>query len=584
MNDEQSSYIIRLTLLFIGAEFYFCTQGINGEGSTLTLTFAYESYYIILWHIFSVFILLTLNFGIWLKAKKIPLLYSYLAVQGIIFMWMISKIFKTIAPNTDLKFFFVVCQYAGVCFLGIVFFNFAFLYAKRRMLALRYMLPLAVPSVLFLLTVATNPWHYLFYSHFDFWGDSFGPAFYLHQAYNYALILAGLILCAKNFTKQFEEKRMQAMLFAVAILVPIAANILYLFDWFELVFCFEPPFDITPITCNISLLLFVLATYKYRFFDDVKIARREALSRIPEGILLLDENKRIIDYNLTFMHMYEKSSFIADDLRPGDQIYRLANDLSCRIICRPINSRGRLLGYSLRMIDVTLQHAILSQMESKNRELAAINRRLEEQVLLTKKLSIARTRNFISGEVHDILGHSVILVITSLEVSRLSPGKQSLKYDTFLDQAQTLLEDCLKKLKNSILEEPDSMSHQHSLIERLYLLKQEAALAAIVIELTVTGHLYPLPKPYEEALFKTVREGITNAVRHGRADKITIILRFLTDHIECYVIDNGTGCPDIKKGLGLTGMEKRLHLLNGSFSCSSYDDQGFCVQVVLPAI
>ncbi len=576
----------------------------------MTLTFAYETYYIIFWHIISVFILLAFNYAIWLKAKKIPLLYSYLAVQGIILLWMVTKIFKTIAPNAQLKFFFVVCQYTGVCFLGVVFFNFAYLYARRRQLQFRYLIPLAVPSVLFLFTVATNPWHYLFYSHFDFWGDSFGPVFYLHQAYNYALIFAGLILCAQNFTEQFEEKRIQAGLFAVAILVPIAANTLYLFDWFELVFRFEPPFDITPITCNISLLLFGFATYKYRFFDDVKIARREALSLIPEGILLLDENKRIVDYNLTFKNMYEnelahlpcgygpiqkasdqqtlglyeKAGFIADDLCPSDQTYRMLGDRCYRVICRPIDPCDRLRGYSLRLIDVTLQHMILSRVESKNQELAALNQRLEEQALLTKKLAVARTRNYIGGEVHDILGHSVILVITLLEVSSLSLGKQSMKYDKCLDQAITLLQDCLKKLKNSILEEPNSTSRQHSLIERLNVLMREAAPTAIAIELTMTGHLYPLPKPYEDALFKTVREGITNAVRHGRADKINIILRFQADNIECYVIDNGAGCQDIKKGQGLTGMEQRVLALNGSFLCGSFDGQGFCVQAVLPAI
>ena len=160
------------------------------EGFILTLTFAYETYYIFLFHLFSVFILVFIYFAIWMKAKKVPLLHLYLAVQGIIALWMVSKLFKNIAPDAGLKFFFVVCQYAGVCFLGEVFFIFAYLYATKRMLSVKYMVVLAIPSLFFLLVIITNPYHFLFYAHFDFWGDSFGPVFYFHQGYNYVLLLA----------------------------------------------------------------------------------------------------------------------------------------------------------------------------------------------------------------------------------------------------------------------------------------------------------------------------------------------------------------------------------------------------------
>lgn len=577
-------------------------------GMKLTLTFAYETYYIILCHIFSIFILLFVNYAIWLKAKKIPLLYSYLAVQGIILIWMVSKILKTVAPNGDLKFLFVICQYTGVCFLGEVFFIFAYMYAAKKMLAVKYIVLLTIFSAFFLLVIITNPYHLLFYKHFDFWGDSFGPAFYFHQGYNYALILAGLILCSINFSRQFGEKRIQALLFSIAIIVPIAANMLYIFDWFELVFRFEPPFDITPIACNISLMVFVLATFKYRFFDDVKIARRNALALIPDGIILLDDNSRIIDFNDTFKKMYEndelyaenscgiikklpvkqslalydKANFVADEIQPADRIYQTEKGCYYRAVCQFIHAEGRACGMSMRFIDNTFRQNILTKVESKNLELDKINKKLQEQACMVRELATARTRNFIAGEVHDILGHSVVLVISLLEVARFSLDKAAFDFSSCINQAEGLLEGCLKRIENSILGQSDMIANQYSLIDKLHMLLNEVKSASVAIELNVSGRIPQLPKQYKDTIFKLCRECITNAIRHGKADKVNIILRFLSDSIEIYVIDNGVGCNNINKGMGIVGMETRLKEVDGFLLYSSVGGQGFCVQAVIP--
>lgn len=576
----------------------------------MTLTFAIESYYIILYHIFSIFVLVFVNSAIWLKAKKIPLLYSYLSVQGIILLWMTSKVFKTVAPNAGVKFFFVVTQYAGVCFLGEVFFIFAYLYAYKKMLTMRYVVILAVPSVFFLVSIITNPYHYLFYSHFDFWGDSFGPLFYCHQAYNYTLLLAGIILCSRNFTKQFGEKRMQAVLFSVAIIIPIVANMLYIFEWFELVFGFEPYFDITPIACNISLMLFVLATFKYRFFDDVKIARRNALALIPEGFLLIDANGRISDFNNTFKKMYEnadlyissqqgiikrlpseeplalyeRADFVVDYNQPSDTSYLTENGRYCRAICQPITVNGKASGAFLRFIDTTLNQSILSEVKNRNNALVEANKKLEEQALTARNLAVARTRNFIAGEVHDILGHSMVLVISLLEVARLSLDKAAFDFIKCISHAETLLRNCLKGIESSVSGRADMNAYNNSLIDSLNKLINDIKSASITIELAVHGVIPQLPRQYHDTIFKLCREAVTNAVRHGKADKINIILRFLPEDIEVFIVDNGTGCKNVKKGMGITGMEKRLQALDGLLMYSSIGNQGFCIQALLPAI
>ncbi|TCL70734.1 histidine kinase/DNA gyrase B/HSP90-like ATPase [Hydrogenispora ethanolica] len=64
-------------------------------------------------------------------------------------------------------------------------------------------------------------------------------------------------------------------------------------------------------------------------------------------------------------------------------------------------------------------------------------------------------------------------------------------------------------------------------------------------------------------LYKICQEALTNAVRHGEARNVTIILKEAGRLIRLIIIDDGHGCREIKKGAGLSGMEQRVKTLNG---------------------
>jgi signal transduction histidine kinase len=566
----------------------------------MDLTFAYETHYIILYHLFSIFILIFVNAVIWMKAKKAPLLYAYIAVQSIILLWMVSKIFKTIAPNASVKFAFVVLQYTGVCFLGEVFFVFSFLYATHRLPSKKTVVLLSVPPAAFLTILATNPFHHLFYAHFDFWGDSFGPVFYVHQFYNYALILAGTLLCAGRFRKEFGEKRIRAQLYGMAILFPIAANMLYIFNWFERIFGFEPPFDITPIACNLSLMLFAFATFKFRFFDDIKIARRHVLKHIPEGILLIDAQRHIIDFNDTFITLlpdlpfytgnlplrYESADFLPDVSAACNRICDCQNGRHIQIQCKSVAFRGHLIGYAIRFSDITQRQHLLRELEEKNQLLDTMNKKLREKAFITRRLAIVKTRNAVAGEMHDILGHSVVLVISLLEVARFALRQSKEEFSLCLSESQAILADCLSNIQKTLSVFSSPEAEVFNLPDELDALFETVRSASVKVDFTHSGEMPILPPEtavaYKDALYKVCRESLTNAIRHGHADEIHVILRFRPDHAELFIIDNGRGCPEVKKGMGLLGIESRLEALNGSVTFGSFDDRGFCVNATFP--
>lgn len=569
----------------------------------MTETFVYQSYYIAFYHIFSLFLLVFINVVIYLKTVKSQLLSSFFVLQGILALWIVAKILKTFAPNAVIKFFFVVCQYAGVCFLGTAFIVFAFIFANGVKPPKKLILPLFIVSALCFLTVATNPLHYMFYTHFDFWGDSFGPLFYLQQSFNYSLFVIGVMLCGKRFFSRFNEKRIQTVLLTIAIAIPMIANILYVFRFFKKIFGFSPPFDITPMSASASLILFAFATFKFQFFDNLKIARRVALSNVPEGILLV-MGDRIAGFNETFIKMVAASKLVHtseesiirtfndaacthnqrlsiafDTSKTQDFIYQPGVDDYIRVIYQPITDKSFMGGF-IRFIDVTAKHGILKKLQLKNEELQSVNQQLMLQADLKKRLVVTRTRNFIAQEAHDILGHSIMLAISLLEIARLSKTEsQGMEY---IHKAKEILSNSLKEINSVILMENKSPLIRQSIEERLDKLADEFCRAFVVVEINCSNLKRELDNLVEDTLFKLCREGVTNALRHGKASRVDIILRNKNELIELFIIDNGSGCETVQKGMGLSTMEQRVSLLKGTFNCHSLYSQGFCVQSTIP--
>ena len=65
----------------------------------MTETFVYESYYIAFYHILSLFLLVFINVVIYLKTVKSQLLSSFFVLQGILALWIVSKILNRRRPS-----------------------------------------------------------------------------------------------------------------------------------------------------------------------------------------------------------------------------------------------------------------------------------------------------------------------------------------------------------------------------------------------------------------------------------------------------------------------------------------------------
>lgn len=538
---------------------------------------AYEIFYIELWHILSLLLILCVNYYIGLKARRTPLLYTFFAAQLMLGLWMIAKIGKTVSPTLELRWFFIVVQYFGVSFLGVGLLVFAYVYAKKRLPRVYLMVLWSLPALYSFTVVVTNPWHHRMYATFDFYGDTFGDLFYVNMGISYTYMLAAILLLSRGFFKMFGPEQKRARLFAAGIVFPLVINVLYITKLFDILFDYVPLFDYTPIATNVSLLVFTLAAFRYRFLDLLPVAGRAMADGLTDPVVLINRRATILTANKMFCEAFPT-------LTQGDRLpERLAVETGTIL-----RENGRVYKISrgveraqtaVRFTECTALFNMLEQLENGNAQLATTNEALARMAEKKRDLARLRMRGYVLQQLHDILGHAVVLAISSCEAQALSGAK---KYTETLTDVKRLLTNSREELDTAWRNDADEVVGT-SLVNRLTELEEQTnASGTIAVQMTIQGRVYEPSKEVSRAVFALCREGITNTLKHAVADRISIVVRFHLESVEVFIIDNGSGCTEIRYGKGLSGIRERARALNGYAEFFSDADCGFHIHMLLP--
>lgn len=150
---------------------------------------------------------------------------------------------------------------------------------------------LMLPSVLLYALLFAGPWEHLFLVHDGRVGEE-GPLFPLWMAWSYLLMLGGVALfvrAAFRWPRQGLRYRVTAL--AVAVLIPLLGNFLYVFGGLGLE---EDP---TPVLVGLAVLPLRAAIFHGGLFDVLPIDQRDLLQRLPVGIVLADPERGVIEIN-----------------------------------------------------------------------------------------------------------------------------------------------------------------------------------------------------------------------------------------------------------------------------------------------
>ncbi|WP_029160615.1 histidine kinase N-terminal 7TM domain-containing diguanylate cyclase [Clostridium scatologenes] len=122
----------------------------------------------------------------------------------------------------------------------------------------------------------------------------FSKGFWLwvNASYNYLLNAVSIAILLKSvFSKQYARKR-QALIMIIGMFFPIVTDVLFVGN-----VNLYNNLEITSVSFFISLIVSVYGMLRYRFMDIVLVAREYAFEDMDELMIVLDENKKVVDMN-----------------------------------------------------------------------------------------------------------------------------------------------------------------------------------------------------------------------------------------------------------------------------------------------
>ena len=171
-----------------------------------------------------------------------------------------------------------------------------------------------------------------------------------------------------------------------------------------------------------------------------------------------------------------------------------------------------------------------------------------------------------------------------------APGGQAEARER-IERIRLLLEGGLNEVRSFIgaFRPPEFEARELvTLLEGLAL--QHEAMTDTRIELEVRGRIPEVPLPVKIGLYRVLQEGLSNAYRHGGANRVIVRLRRVVrrgePRLRLSVSDNGHGFDPrtvpVDRHYGLQGMRDRVEMIGGRFRLRSQPGRGAMIAVEAP--
>lgn len=294
------------------------------------------------------------------------------------------------------------------------------------------------------------------------------------------------------------------------------------------------------------------------------------------------------NYLLLFITLFHSLLFLKEERIPitliilGTFIYFLKQkSMEAIVLCASIYI---LLCIAIPVIrHLTEKVSNIELLYDQNRkysyELENTKKRLEDYSRMIENISQLEERNRISREIHDTVGHKLTGVLMQTEASIKILDIDETKGREMLHASTENLRECIDLLRHTVRNmKPKEYSSRILSIKQM--VEDFSKTSGIPIDFSVLGTLVKLPPSMEITLYKNIQEAITNAARHGNPQSITVKLEYTSDEVISTVQDDGKGCLQLIKGMGINGMDERAALLGGKIVIHS--NEGFCIQTILP--
>jgi signal transduction histidine kinase len=233
----------------------------------------------------------------------------------------------------------------------------------------------------------------------------------------------------------------------------------------------------------------------------------------------------------------------------------------------------------------TARRTLLMEAELQERYEEGMRARQELQELSARLLSAQEEeRRNISRELHDEVGQSLsaLLMEAGNAAARVSPDSTEVR--RHVESIKRLAEASVQVIRNMSLLLRPSMLDDLGLVPALEWQAREVfKRTGLRVQVTADENASELPDEHKTCIYRVVQEALHNCARHAQAHNVTVEVLQQPSQILLSVVDDGRGFDARRvRGLGLVGMEERVHHLGGALRVKSQPGSGTTIAVVLP--
>lgn len=214
--------------------------------------------------------------------------------------------------------------------------------------------------------------------------------------------------------------------------------------------------------------------------------------------------------------------------------------------------------------------------------------RLERERELSMRIARADERELIARELHDVVAHSVSVMVVQAGAARTLIGAQPERSVDALLAVEASGRDALRELRNLLgllatttdqpsLEPQPGLDQLEPLVERM---RQ----AGLEVEVHVEGERRSLAPGLDLTAYRILQEALTNVLKYAQGAHTEVRVVFAEDVLRLEVVDSSGVASDAASGSGrgLIGMRERVAMYDGDLEVGPLQEGGFRVVARLP--
>lgn len=227
----------------------------------------------------------------------------------------------------------------------------------------------------------------------------------------------------------------------------------------------------------------------------------------------------------------------------------------------------------------TERDRLIAELRQANGQLQNAHQQLRLAHAREIELAALRERNRLARDMHDSLGHALVLIAIKIEAGQRLQTVDAARATAEWEETKTLVRSTMADLRHSIAGLRLPALQEQPFREALVELGSELErIAGVTVTIDAPGEVDLLDRPVHDALYRVVQEALANVARHAGARHAEIRLEQHDHTVRLEIADDGVGlaaAPRSEGGhYGVTGMRERVEALGGTLTLGPHEGAG----------